>query len=645
MLARLKRALLGKPIDPLNQGSRRHITLIALLAWIGLGADPLSSSCYGPEETFIALGVHHNLAIFIAMIMVVTIFIISLGYSQVIELFPSGGGGYKVASKLLHRYAGLVSGSALIVDYMLTIAVSIASGTDAIFSFLPVGLVEYKLLVEVGAILLLMSLNLRGMKEAIYVLLPIFLGFVVTHFILIVYGILAHSRGLLVIGPMTLQETRHLAGSIGWLPVIGLVLHAYSLGGGTYTGLESVSNNVHQLAEPRVETGKRTMWYMAISLSFMAGGITLLYLLWNAQPVEGQTLNAVVFRTILGDSWSGHFILLLTLVLEGGLLFVAANAGFASGPSVLASMSIDGWVPNRFRHLSSRLVVQNGVLFYGIAALIILYITKGNVSMLVVLYSINVFITFTLSLFGISVYWVKHRASPRWFWHFMLSVVACGVTASILCITLYFKFRAGGWMTLSITSFIVYLCLLTQRHYQYVARKLNALDHLLYQPVDEKKFVPLTIDPTQPTAVVFLNTLSVGMHTLLSVLRLFPGQFKNFIFISVGQVDVESFSADHELNVMQTDVSSRLDYFVRFCSENGYPSVAYSGFGTDTVKVLEDLTNQVVTKYPHAIFFASQIIFSRDNVITRFLHNQTPLILQHYLHLQGKELMIMPMKL
>lgn len=643
MLDLFKRLLLGKPLDPLK--SKRHVTLVALIAWIGLGADPLSSSCYGPEETFLALGAYHHLAIYIVIIMILTIFIISLGYNQVIELFPSGGGGYKVASRLLHRHAGLVSGSALIVDYVLTIAVSVASGTDAIFSFLPIWMETYKIPVEAVAIIGLIGLNLRGTKEAIYVLLPVFLGFVVTHLALIIYGIVSHASGLHDIIPSTLQDTRALATQVGWLAVVGMILHAYSLGAGTYTGLESVSNNVQNLVEPRIATGKRTMMYMACSLSFTAGGITLLYLLWQAEPLPGQTLNAVVFHSILGDSWFGQLALMLTLFLEGGLLYVAANAGFVSGPSVLSSMAVDGWVPNRFRHLSSRLVVQNGVVLYGLAALAILYITKGKVSVLVVLYSINVFITFTLSLLGISIYWIKHRASTKWLWHFMLSAIACLVTTSILCVTLYFKFMAGGWLTLMITSLIIVICLLTRRHYQYVAQKLKDLDRLLYQPVSEEGFSPLAIDPAQPTAVILVNTLSVGMHTLLSVLRLFPGQFKNFIFISVGEVDVESFAAEYELAAMQKEVSSRLDYFVHFCTENGYPSEAYVAYATDVVSELKTLTDKVAARYPSAIFFASQIIFARDNVVTRFLHNQTPLLMQHHLHLQGRELMIMPMKI
>ncbi|MBV9576870.1 MAG: APC family permease, partial [Gammaproteobacteria bacterium] len=268
MLAAIKRFFLGEPINPFHPNVRRHLSLVVLLAWVGLGADPLSSSCYGPEQAYLALEGHHHLALYIAAIMVVTIFIISLGYNQVMELFPSGGGGYKVASKLLHPYIGLVSGAALIVDYVLTIAISIASGADSVFSFLPIVWSAYKLYIEVFLIILLLILNLRGMKEAIQILLPIVLGFIITHVGLIIYGVIGHSEGLLTVVPDTFSQTHQLAQTMGWVSVIGFVLHAYSLGGGTYTGLEAVSNNVQRLAEPRAQTGKKTMFYMALSLSF-----------------------------------------------------------------------------------------------------------------------------------------------------------------------------------------------------------------------------------------------------------------------------------------------------------------------------------------------------------------------------------------
>jgi len=504
VFSKLKHYVIGDPLNPFNPNMMRHVSLVAFLAWIGLGADGLSSSCYGPEEAFLALGHYPHLALYIALATAVTVFIISLGYNQVIELFPSGGGGYKVATQLLGSYVGLVSGAALIVDYVLTIAVSIASGTDALISMFP-SYLPYRLFAESVLIILLMTINLRGMKESVKVLLPIFLGFVVMHFGLIVYGIAVHSRGLLTVIPDTISETRAMASAVGWIPLLALMLHAYSLGGGTYTGLEAVSNNVNRLSEPRVRTGKWTMFYMAISLSFTAGGILLLYLLWNASYVHGQTLNAVVFHSILGDSPLGKALLYITLILEAGLLFVAANTGFLGGPAVLANMAVDSWVPNRFRHLSSRLVIQNGVILFGISALIILLWCHGRVALLVILYSINVFITFSLSLLGLCVYWIKQRKSgtPNWKMRFAFSLFAFLIVTSILCITLSTKFESGGWFTVVITCAVIGLCLLIKKHYLSVNKKLVQLDAQLKQPITEKISQPIPLDPQQPTAIIY----------------------------------------------------------------------------------------------------------------------------------------------
>ncbi len=295
----LKRMMLGAPRDPLDRNVHRHISLIAFYAWVGLGADGLSSSNYGPEEAYLALGGHTQLAVFLALATVLTVAIISVAYTQVIELFPGGGGGYRVASTLISPKAGLVSGSALIVDYVLTIAISVASGVDALFSLLPVSMQTHKTPVEIFLLVLLSWLNLRGMKESIKILMPIFMGFVVTHIALIIYGVGSHASGLGGLFPNAISETQSFSADMGWVFVAALFLKSFSLGGGTYTGLEAVSNNVHTLAEPKVKTGKLTMLFVGASLAFMAAGITALYLLWNVQKVEGQTLNASVFNTIM----------------------------------------------------------------------------------------------------------------------------------------------------------------------------------------------------------------------------------------------------------------------------------------------------------------------------------------------------------
>src|SRR5262245_47500653 len=336
---KITEVFLGGKLDPFSHQARRHVTLVAFLAWIGLGADGLSSSCYGPEEAFLALGTHTHLGLYLALATALTVFVIAVAYNQVIELFPSGGGGYKVATSLIGPHAGLISGAALIVDYMLTIAISIASGVDAVFSFLPRSAQVIKVEAEIALVLLL---------------LPIFLGFFVTHAVVIFLGIGMHADRVPDLIPNTLNETWQLSHQMGWIFVASLFLRAYSLGGGTYTGIEAVSNNVQALAEPRVLTGKWTMFYMAASLSFIAGGIILLYLLWSVHPVEGETLNAVTFRAILQDAIGNAVVeapaLWLLLMLEGGLLFVAANTGYLGGPAVLANMAVDSWVPHQYRY-------------------------------------------------------------------------------------------------------------------------------------------------------------------------------------------------------------------------------------------------------------------------------------------------------
>jgi len=646
--ARLKNLLFGHPLNPFNPAILRHASLVAFLAWVGLGADGLSSSCYGPEEAFIALGTHTHFALYIAIATAITVFVISLGYNQVIELFPSGGGGYKVATQLLGPYVGLLSGAALIVDYVLTIAVSTASGMDAIFSLLPTPWLHHKLWAEAGLILFLIALNMRGMKESIKVLMPVFLGFVLVHFTLIIYGIVAHRHGLFPVVHETVQESNHFIQALGWLPFLGLVLHAYSLGSGTYTGLEAVSNNVNRLREPRVATGKWTMLYMATSLSFTAAGFILLYLLWQPVPALGQTLNAIVFHSILGDSHFGQMTLSVTLLLEASLLFVGANTGFLAGPAVLSNMAIDGWMPNRFRHLSTRLVVQNGIILFGISALSILVWCEGAVSVLVVLYSINVFITFTLSLLGLTVYWLRKRqkASANWRWRLFFSFGAFLISASILCITLVSKLQSGGWLTIVITCAVIFLCLLVKQHYRRVAKKLTELDHQLRQPLsDEDTSLPAP-DPQQPTAGILIGkNLGVGMHTLLCVLRMFPHHFKNFVFISAGIVDVQSFSGRDELEKMRLEVNKTLAYFVKYCHQYDIPAEAHVDFGIDIVEELDQLTEEVCAKYPNCIFFSSKLVFKHDNWITRFLHNETPNTLQRQFHMQGKELVIIPMRI
>ncbi len=650
-LANLRRRLFGEPLDPLDLKTRHNIALVAFFAWVGLGADGISSSCYGPEETFRALGGNVHLGLYLAIATAATVFIIALAYNQVIELFPSGGGGYRVATSLLGRHAGVTSGAALVLDYVLTIAISIASGVDALFSLLPPALAGYKLTAEVLIVTALTLLNLRGMKEVITVLLPIFLGFVITHTLLIVYGILAHVQLLPELLPDTLSATGTLAAKLGWTQVAALLLLAYSQGGGTYTGLEAVSNNVNVLSEPRVRTGKVTMLYMATSLAFTAGGIILLYLLWNSSPVEGKTLNAVTFGAILTSMeweapWAAQAALIVVLALEAGLLFVAANTGFLGGPAVLSNMAADSWIPHKFRYLSSRLVRENGIVVMGLAGLGILVWTGGSVALLIVIYSVSVFLTFAISLFGLCVYWARHRSGYQWLGRLALSASGFVVCATILVMLLIEKLREGGWVAALIILAIIVGCVVIRRHYDWTRGQIAKLDQIFSELPFGSIANPPKLDSSRPTAAFLVgHSRGGGLHALLWVQRMFPGHFHNFVFINTRSVDAQSYGGRERLAEMKTEANASLSYFVNFCNSKGWAAKAFLSFGTDSIEEATRLAERVQAEYPGAIFFTSKLVFRSENLFIRLLHDQAPTALQQRFHVRGMHLVILPLKL
>jgi amino acid transporter len=649
----LRELLFGKPKDPLDPKVFHQISLVAFLAWVGLGADGLSSSAYGPEEAFLALGENLYLALPLAILTAITVFVISASYSQIIELFPTGGGGYLVATKLLGQKAGLVSGSALVVDYMLTITISIASSADALFSFLPVAFQPYKIFAEVFFIFGLIFLNLRGVRESVMFLLPIFLLFVVMHIVAITLGVVPHLGDMPNLVSNSYRETVGDVQGLGLLVTLGILLHAYSLGGGTYTGIEAVSNGLQILREPRVETGKKTMLYMATSLAFTASGILLCYLLNRVAHEPGRTLNASLFSKVYGlffgtDASTTAFLVIVTLITEAALLIVAAQAGFLDGPRVLSNMSLDSWAPHRLSHLSDQLVTRNGVWFMGLASLAFLIYSHGNVKLLVVMYSINVFLTFTLSQLGMCRHWwgVRKSAEP---WRHKLFVNGFGLilTATILFVTVTTKFAEGGWITILVTLAFVLLCQAVRWHYDGVGAALKRLDDTLlgipFQP-DLKNPAPVK-NASAPTAAIIVRDFDgIAVHTLLNIQRLFPNHFKNVVFISVGVIDTGQFKGHAEIENLTRKKEEDLKSFVDFAICLGWYAEYRFDLGVDLMAELEQLCNVVAREFPRAVFFSGKLVFEEENVLTRLLHNHTPFTLQQRLQFAGRDMMIMPIR-
>ena len=651
LTSRLKRILLGAPRNISDPTVFHKISLIAFLAWVGLGADGLSSSAYGPDESFRALGQHTYLAIGLALATALTVFIISYAYSRIIEHFPFGGGGYVVASKLLGPKYGVVSGSALLVDYVLTISVSIASGADQIFSFLPQGASHYKMIVVVTAIIILTILNMRGVKESVTILMPIFVLFLVTHAVLIVGGIAFH---LFEAGRVTteVQSGFHSGlGALGAMGMFAIFIRAYSMGAGTYTGIEAVSNGIQIMREPKVATARRTMAYMAVSLAVTAGGILLCYLLYRVVPTPGKTMNAVLLENFAG-TWAigslpvGGLFVIVTLIAEAALLFVAAQAGFIDGPRVMSNMAIDSWLPHRFSTLSDRLTMQNGVILISLAAITTLFLTHGDTSALVLMYSINVFLTFSLSEMGMVRYWIQNRKKyPDWSKHIVIHLIGLVLCLSILIVSLMEKFTQGGWVTLVITSILVYFCYLIKQHYTRVRRNLNRLDEILSDIPLPEGVAPRSIEKRSPTAVLFVNSFSgLGIHSFFNIQKQFPNHFKNIIFVSINIVDAGTLKGADDVNVALHETEESLKKYAGMAGKLGLAAAYRMGMGTDVLEEAEKITAALHKEYPQAVFFTSKLVFQKERWYQRFLHNETANQLQRKLQFDGLNMMVLPIR-
>ncbi|MCX5706807.1 MAG: APC family permease [Candidatus Omnitrophica bacterium] len=658
LIKRIKNLVIGKSRDLEDRGIFHKISLIAFFAWIGLGADGLSSSCYGPQEAFLALGTHPYLSIFVAIGTVLTIFVISASYSQIVELFPTGGGGYLVASKLLSPTTGMVSGCALLIDYVLTITVSIAAGADAVFSLLPLPWHVYRLQFALLVVIAMMVLNMRGVKESILFLAPIFIAFLVTHVFIIGYAIFTHLPNLTQVALATKTDIHSSFSELGLWGMIFLVLRAYSMGAGTYTGIEAVSNGIPVLREPKAQTAKHTMRYMAISLAFVVMGLMLGYILFQITPQAGKTLNAILFEeaTKFWNKNTALVFVFITLIAEAMLLFVGAQAGFLDGPRVLANMAKDRWFPTRFSTLSDRLVTQNGILIMGGLALFLMLIAHGSVRFLVVLYSINVFITFVLSQLGMVRHWWLYRVQvKRWFRKLLINGIGLLLTASILIFMIIFKFNEGGWITLLITGALVILAMLIRRHYYKTAQILHRLNSLVIAAESNGNGVfphvlpgikaPVQPDPKAKTAVLLVSGFNgMGLHTLFGVIRLFGGTFKNFVFVEIGVVDAGNFKGVNEVDRLNQEVHSDIKRYVNFMQKQGFYAEGFSALSVDPVDEAARIAPQIIERFPNAIFFGGQLIFPKDSFVVRFLHNYTVFAMQKRLYREGIPFVILPIR-
>jgi amino acid transporter len=428
-----------------------------------------------------------------------------------------------------------------------------------------------------------------------------------------------------------------------------LFLRAYSLGAGTYTGIEAVSNGLSIMREPRVATGKRTMVYMATSLAITASGIIVCYLLLDVRYVDpNHTMNALLAQKVAARWPLGSVFVFVTLLSEALLLFVAAQAGFIDGPRVMANLAHDSWFPHRFGALSDRLTMQNGVLLMGGASLFMLLYTGGATDALVVMYSINVFLTFSLTMAGMSRFWLRHDTRdkhPEWKRQIWIQLIGCAMCVTILCITVSEKFVEGGWVTVVATGAVVALCLSIKRHYTGVFARLKRLDAILGALPTTQPAKALQPDPKKATAVLMVGGYSgLGIHALLTIVKTFPRHFHNVIFMGVGVVDSATFQGVAEVDRVRDETEDALRRYAELARRLSLPSDYRMSMGTEAVSGCVALAQQIAKEYERSVFFAGKLIFERERWFDRLLHNETAMAIQRRLQFAGLTMVVLPVR-
>jgi hypothetical protein len=366
-------------------------------------------------------------------------------------------------------------------------------------------------------------------------------------------------------------------------------------------------------------------------------------MLLDVHPQEGMTLNAVLAERVRFGSWFA----VVTLLSETGLLVVAAQTGFIDGPRVMANMALDSWFPHRFSSLSERLTMHYGVLLMGATSIATLFYTRGDITTLVTMYSINVFVTFALSHLGmVRLGWNTRRSTPRWWVSLPVYALGLVLCLGILGVVIVEKFEEGAWVTLAVTLALIGLCILIRRHYRNVAERLARLsDALSGLPPAPHAAKPEIWEPTQPTAVLLVGGYGgLGMHSLLSIPRLFPRHFQQVIFLSVAVVDSGNFKGVSEVAGMESEVQKSLDKYVEAARGMGFRARSVMGVGHEPVEVAEQLCRTLAAEYNRAVFFAGKLIFEKERWYQRVLHNETAYAIQRRLQWDGLAMVVLPVR-
>jgi amino acid transporter len=554
---RIKQFLLGKTL-PTSASRDQRLNNAAALAV--LSSDALSSVAYATEEILKVLVLAGSAflggSIWIALAIALLLLIIILSYQQTIRAYPNGGGAYIVAYQNLGVYPGLVAAAALMIDYVLTVTVSIASGVDNLTSIPQLQPFRH-FSVELGLLFigLIMLANLRGVRESGRIFMLPTYAFIVSVLLMIGVGFLKQFTGEVYPQPPVIPATEPLG--------VFLVLRAFSQGCTALTGVEAISNGVPAFKPPEWKNARITMLYMGLILGTMFLGITHFANIYHIVPNSKETVISQLAHSILGDGLFYNVVQIATLLI----LLLAANTSYADFPRLSSLLARDGFAPQQLALLGERLVFSNGIILLSLFSATLLIVFKGSVDRLISLYAVGVFTSFTLSQGGMVRHWFKER-SQGWHLRALMNGLGSVTTAVVLVVILLTKFLAGAWVVAVTIPLVVILCLAIHRHYQYVAFRLSL------EGMPPRNHPPRA-NPTVAThpAVVIVGQLHRGTLEALDYARTIADEIVA-VHVDIGNTDREKLQeqwrqleSDIPLEVIDSPYRSLIEPIVNFISD------------------------------------------------------------------------------
>lgn len=535
--------LIGRP---LATADAPHQTIGKLIGLAVFASDALSSTAYATQEIMIILAAAGSMAFHyvfpISIAIVILMAIVTFSYEQTIHAYPGGGGAYIVARDNLGEIPALVAGAALLMDYTLTVAVSISSGVAQIVSAFP-NLMDYRVMIAVGLILFVMLINLRGVKESgVLFAIPTYF-FVISMFITVIIGLVRYFSGSLgvVINPPEMTTEGMIAAVSPFL-----LLHAFSSGTAALTGIEAISNGITAFKEPRSRNAGQTLIFMAFILGSLFLGISFLASRTGVIPSEIETVISQLTRTVLGGQGIPYLLVIASTAL---ILILAANTAFADFPRLSALQAADGFLPRQLTFRGSRLVYSGGIVLLAVIASLLVVGFKASVTSLIPLYAIGVFLSFTLSQTGMARRWWKsghiksgediiERGSTLRYdagWRHKMIINGFGALCTVIVMFIFAitKFRDGAWIIIFLIPLLVFVLTQIRRHYRRVAASLSLENNSARRNFNRNRVI-------MPISGVHNGTLA-GLHFARSL-----SSDITVVHVSIDPVEAERVKAKWE---------------------------------------------------------------------------------------------------